>query len=82
MTKSVRPSLRDGSMVQPCARTMRWVMASPRPVPRGLVVYQGANTRAGSPSNPDPVSQTVSKAPPVLPALAERRRGRARAEPR
>src|SRR5262249_19224562 len=63
MTKRVSPPARSGSMVQPCARTMRWVMASPRPVPRGLVVYQGANTLAGSPVKPGPVSHTVSRAP-------------------
>ena len=66
-----RPSVALGrSIVQPWARTMRWVMARPRPVPRGLVVYQGAKTREGSPSKPGPVSQTVSS-PPFGPARQE-----------
>ena len=38
-------------------------MARPRPVPRGLVVYQGAKSRDGSPVEPGPVSQTVSSPP-------------------
>src|SRR6185437_2600634 len=37
--------------------------ARPRPVPLGLVVYQGAKTREASPSKPGPVSQTVSSPP-------------------
>ena len=46
---------RAASMLQPWARTMRWVIARPRPVPRGLVVYQGAKSATASPSKPGAV---------------------------
>ena len=55
-------------MPQPCARTMRCVIARPSPVPRGLVVNQGAKSCEGSPSKPGPSSQTTS-------SRAARRRG-------
>jgi hypothetical protein len=61
------------ALVPPCASTMRFTMARPRPVPFALVVWKGSKAcRRCSGLKPEPLSRTVTRSAGRSPSNASR----------